>query len=298
MTPGWRIQAPGPDEAGPSNWIERSAALAVEAQGLGLYHAEDNLMADNFTETSSDLQNISQLISDRFRISPPVYADIFNPLLQEQVHNARAHQHPSDEIYSPTSPLHLVFSSSDSEAHSYNQANTVSRNPQIVLGFQCQSVFFSGKSRRNGALERSRSADSIFLFTGNEEQIRRKKRKKRYEEWDAKGGFTMRRFPLADASYAKALTDVSMARDMDVEVSFPSSSVDRKKRAAMVSPLDPTGDWSLKRSKTSSADLQTEPTVQPMEDDNMAMNFQLTVTGAELEDQRAVVDPPQPPSTQ
>lgn len=99
--------------------------------------------------------------------------------------------------------------------------------------------------------------DSILLFIGNENQIREKKRKKRYEEWDAKGAFTMRVNPLTDDTQAKALTNVSMARDMGVEASFVSGSSDRKKRVATTSPMDPKDEWTLKRSKTSSPNLQS-----------------------------------------
>lgn len=94
----------------------------------------------------------------------------------------------------------------------------------------------------------------------------------RYEEWDAKGGFSLRRFPTSADTYAKALTDVSMARDMGVEALFLSGSVERKKRGDTVSPMDPTGDWSLKRSRTSSPDIHTDAIAQAR-DDNMAMSF-------------------------
>ena len=181
-------------------------------------------------------------------------------MLQEQLGDTRAQENSNDAFYSPTSPLQLDFSASESDESSTAESMVTSQHQQIILGFQCQFVFFSGKSRRNGVLKRSRSAGSTFLFTGNEEKVRRAKRKKRYEEWDAKGGFSLRQFPTSADTYAKALTDVSMARDMGVEASFLSGSVERKKRGATVSPMDPTGDWSSKRSRTSSPDLHTDAT--------------------------------------
>lgn len=177
MTPGWHIQAPGPDEAGPSNWVECHAAAAVEAQGLGLYQAENYHVSDNFVENPPDLQNVSHLVNDRFRISPPVFADIFDPMLQEQLGDTKAQENSNDALYSPTSPLQLDFLASVSDESSTAEAMVTSQHQQIVLGFQCQSVFFSRKSRRNGVLKRNRSAGSTFLFTGNEEQVRRAKRK-------------------------------------------------------------------------------------------------------------------------
>ena len=105
VTHGWDIQPSAPDEAGPSNWIERNAAAAVVAQGLELYQAEAHLMPDNFVDSPPELQNISNLINERFRISPPVFAYIFNPMLQEQLGEDWAPQDPTAALYSPTSPL-------------------------------------------------------------------------------------------------------------------------------------------------------------------------------------------------
>lgn len=83
--------------------------------------------------------------------------------------------------------------------------------------------------RRGGPLDRSRSADSVFVFAGDAAQIRSKKRKKRYEEWDAKGGFNIRTGSSASSVQAKALTDVSMAMDIGVEVSVLNGVNDKKK---------------------------------------------------------------------
>lgn len=109
---------------------------------------------------------------------------------------------------------------------------------------------FSGKTLRDGILDRSRSADSVFIFAGDESQARCKKRKKRYEEWDAKGGFDIRISSSASSFQAKALTDVSMAMDMGVEATVLGWVIEKKKCSAATSPSDLKGDWSLKRSKT------------------------------------------------
>ena len=295
---GWHMQPPDPDEAGPSNWVERNAAAAVEAQGLGAYHSGDNQMSDNIADSPPDLEHLSNFINDRFRLSPPIFADVFNPLLQEQIGAGFAQQTPNAGIYSPTSPLNMVFSSSGSDDSNINQGTATSNNRQLMLGLKCHSSSFSGKRRRDGLLQRSCSVDSFFVFTGSEEEIRRKKRKKRYEEWDAKGGFILRRAPLSEDIHAKALTDISMACEMGVEASVFPNSVDRKKRVATASPLDLKGDWSLKRSKTSDTDLQSAATAQDMDYEHMELNFQLNVTSAEPAHSRDVVDPPQPPTAQ
>ena len=89
-----------------------------------------------------------------------------------------------------------------------------------------------------------------------------------------------------------------MAQDMGVEASFLSGSVDSKKRGAVVSPMDPSGEWSLKRSKPSSPELEADAIAQPMDAENTALSLQLTITFDEFEAERDVVDPPQPPLIQ
>lgn len=217
-------------------------------------------MKINNTDPMHDLQHISNFITNRFRISPPVFADVFNPLLQEQIGTGVEQATPTDELYSPTSPLQIYFSSYDSDEANDSRGLATPHNRQIVLGLQFTSTMFSGKRNRDGLLDRSQSADSVFLFTSTKHQIREKKRKKRYEEWDAKGDFIMWVSPLADDIQAKALTDVSMARDMGVEPTFPTSSADRKKRVVTTSLIDPKGDWNLKRNKTSSPTIQNAAT--------------------------------------
>ncbi|KMT08263.1 hypothetical protein BVRB_6g141910 [Beta vulgaris subsp. vulgaris] len=78
-------------------------------------------------------------------------------------------------------------------------------------------------------------------------------RKKRYEEWDAKGGFNYRVAEDSMSEHSKAITDASMAQDMGVMIDFLDGSFESKKRLAATSLMDPTGVWSLKRSKTASS---------------------------------------------
>lgn len=55
------------------------------------------------------------------------------------------------------------------------------------------------------------------------------------------------------SEHSKAITDASMAQDMGVMIDFLDGSFESKKRLAATSLMDPTGVWSLKRSKTASS---------------------------------------------
>lgn len=79
---GWAIQPPGPMEAGPSNWVERD--LQINS------HFEE---ADHAQHSPPELRSISNIINNLFRISPPIFADVFNPLLQEQNIQATDQEH-------------------------------------------------------------------------------------------------------------------------------------------------------------------------------------------------------------
>lgn len=137
------------------------------------------------------------------------------------------------------------------EEESMNAASpTLQRSPQLGLGFPCIVSGFSGKRLRDAVMDRGKSVDSWFVFAGDPQQVKKKKWLKKYKEWDVKGGFIVRSIsPLPD--YSKALTDISMAEAMGVQPVFLSGTPAHKKRSATTSPLDPTGDWSLKRTKTS-----------------------------------------------
>ena len=70
---GWALQAPGPMEAGPSNWMDRNLSdLEINI---------NNEAAERSPPSPPELRSISNMINNRFRISPPIFAYVFNPLL-------------------------------------------------------------------------------------------------------------------------------------------------------------------------------------------------------------------------
>lgn len=77
----------------------------------------------------------------------------------------------------------------------------------------------------------------------------------------------MRVNSVAESVQSKALTDISMPRDMGVEVNFVTASTDGKKRLAATSPPDTTGTWNLKHSKTVSSNSTTDEEMTPVTDD-------------------------------
>lgn len=192
----------------------------------GVLGHDDMIVAhqsDTYVGTSPDaelpeLQNINNLLNDRFRISPPLNANIFNPLLQvTHEQGTETVSSPSDEDYSPTSPLLYPLTDSDVDMD-YNTENEASSyDNQIVLGLPCTPAFLGGKRRRDGSPVRAYSAESFFIFSGTEDQIKQKKRKKKYEEWDAKGGFNILVPATAKNSSAKIITYLSMARELGVK---------------------------------------------------------------------------------
>ncbi|KMT04157.1 hypothetical protein BVRB_8g186060 isoform A [Beta vulgaris subsp. vulgaris] len=271
---GWAFHPPGPDEPGPSNWVERTMA----SQGMqGHDDRTVALLTDTYEGTNTNaelpgLQNINTLLNDRFRISPPLHADIFNPLLQvNHQQGTEMVSSPSDDEYSPTSPLLYPLTDSDADMDYNSENDESSYDNQIVLGFPCTPAFLGGKRRRDGSPARAYSAESFFLFSGTEDQIKHKKRKKQYEEWDAKGAFNILVPATAKNYSAKTITDLSMARELGVE---PGPQILSRKRPARVSPLEPSRNWNQKRSRTSSPDTQ----VTRAPDDSERMTLQLTLT--------------------
>lgn len=91
--------------------------------------------------------------------------------------DARNDSH-EDDLYSPTTPLQINFSSSESEEAEDIRVIDAPQNHQIVLGLPCNSSVFTGKRRRDGVLHRSRSAESFFMFAGTALQVRQKKGKR------------------------------------------------------------------------------------------------------------------------
>ena len=134
-------------------------------------------------------------------------------------------------------------------------------------------------------------------------QARITKKKRRLEEWDAKGGFTLWRKGSSLFS-AKAITDLSMAKLVGVEVDDGVMSKLHKKRSVTTGPPSPTATWSLKRIKCSPPEpVTTGDTVAvtrdcdtPMANNDTAEAGQLSVLPADVS--RDVTDPDQSPMDQ
>lgn len=109
---GWPIAPPGPQEAGPSNWVDRAHEQALnDLHGyldIGLHPQNQN--HSNSSNDPEELRNISHIINSRFRISPPPFADLFNPLLQDhrRFNGAINNDENLEDCYSLTSPLDIL----------------------------------------------------------------------------------------------------------------------------------------------------------------------------------------------
>lgn len=161
----------------------------------------------------------------------------------------------SDDNYSPTTPLDIEFTDTkDAEFQVVHDAEVTSagdmNQPPIVLALPAQGLI-TAEPRGSETPVCASSMDSVIQMTGLDEKTKITKKKKKYEAWDTNGGFSLRCRTKKDLTIAKTITDVSMARALGVE---PSKEITSrvKKRPATVSPLDTTGEWSLKRSKSCS----------------------------------------------
>lgn len=75
--------------------------------------------------------------------------------------------------------MQLNFNSTNShDVHDYSDS-VLLNDRQMVLGLQCTLDWFSRKGRRDGNLDRSQSVEIFFLFSGDDNQVQVKKRKKR-----------------------------------------------------------------------------------------------------------------------
>lgn len=172
----------------------------------------------------------------------------------------------------------------------------------IVLALPITSAMFSGKSRSKGQLTRAISVESSMRVLTGQEQTRLMRRKKRYEEWDAKGGFSLRIDGAKDGTVAKSITDAFMARALGVEPGTMITSRLMKKRAASTSPMESSGDWSLKRNKSVSSHELEQPNtaVHPEEDQDMDVDGMGSTGshGSQVDPQKSgAVDPSQPQSS-
>lgn len=238
---------PRPDEAGPSHWFQRNPSRPSTPE---------------WEHEPPELQNISTLIHSRFRISPPLVADPLNPLLQISPRRApvQLNQH-EDELYSPTTPLDLgglpfanTLADRSQELLSHTTQPSSAVRDQQALGLQVR-LEFPGKRRRDWLHDRSQSVSSYLGPTTDVIMDRDARQKRRLDEWDSKGGFTISGRQNGPLFNAKALTDVSMARKLGVNADVTTFVASPKKRAATTSPLCSTAIWSLKRSRGSPEDL-------------------------------------------
>lgn len=150
------------------------------------------------------LQNISALINERFRISPTITQDPFRPQLVS----------PQEELYSPTSPFNI--STMDPVTSSSTAASMLTQQvpQQSGTNLQTHSRLFSGKKRRKSPLGRSHSFDSMLLPYADVIQAREKHRRRRLEDWEVKGAFTLW-LPGHVAHFSsKAITDTLLAKDL------------------------------------------------------------------------------------
>ena len=231
---GWKMRAPpAPDEPGPSNWQTRSLSPPTASR-----HEPILAQSEDF-EDPAPLHNISQLINDRFRVSPLPLQD---PL-------SRTGTAPTEELYSPSSPLLLsqlgLSSSDDHQSPMAVQQSTL----QLVQGLPSHLSMFGGKKRRNGHLTHSHSHESVLPDDDNIEISRQKRRCRRLENREAKGAFNIWRPPPHIRFISKAITDTSLARALGVEPGETITSQLKKKRAAFSSPESASHTWFGKRTK-------------------------------------------------
>lgn len=91
-------------------------------------------------------------------------------------------------------------------------------------------------------------------------QYKARKKKRRIEAWDAKGGFTIWDSTAPSDYKAKAITDVSLAQALGVEVGPEITSCRDKKRTARCSPQSDGAEWITKRNKTTNSKQVTGKT--------------------------------------
>ena len=259
---GWPIEPPGPQEAGPSNWVDRAQEQALnEMHGileLGLDH--QNLSFSNSSNEPDELRNISHIINSRFRISPPPFADFFNPLLQEtgRVNGETLHSDHQRECYSPTSPLDFIPLTDDRGSPSEtNTQRSYHEGTMRTLSLELPDsvAMFTGKRRRDASYYKSQSLDSYLRLGDDDFQARSKRKKRRMEEWDAKGGFTIPRGPNDTPMRSKAITDEEMALTFGVTPDGNLLAHKGNKRMAGSSPQQRISKWFNKKIK----DISTKP---------------------------------------
>lgn len=277
---GWQMRAPpAPDEAGPSDWMR----------------LDPNPRASPTTEREPpELQRISALINSRFRISPPLFADPFNPALSSH-HDGEVHQGPGLHIetgqYSSTSPLDWE------EMSSSTARNTPVQPSSAGLVQTTPSSAFQGKSRRDPVIGRAQSLASLFLSGTDVAQTLLVRKRRRLEDWDAKGGFNLWHRDKKRAFSSKAISDADMANLLGVEVEDCITSRAPQKRAARASPPVSAERWSPKRSKLTIEEPSPSIAVlRPTAATAAIASTPLLHSKNSNNGSRAVVGPDQPPT--
>lgn len=74
----------GLNEVGPSNWMDRNLEMDQHGMDMGRNIVAEAEMHHNSPNSPTDLGLLSNIITNRFRISPLLFADVFNLFLQEQ----------------------------------------------------------------------------------------------------------------------------------------------------------------------------------------------------------------------
>lgn len=294
---GWPITPPGPQEAGPSNWVGRAHERAVN-ELYGSYEPENTtqefIPLSESSNEPTELRNISNLINQRFRLSPPLFADTFNPMLLQN--NQLGH---SDEDYSPTSPLDINLSMDVSPPSTESITNHHQNvNPrQVVLGIPVTASMFTGKRRRDAPSAQSQSFDSFFKFDGDEFQARFIRQKKKLEDWDAKGGFNVVGRHKNDRVRSKAITDIEMATAFGVELDGFIRHSKSGKRLAAASPNQHISYWNQKKNKKCSTPPMLDTPDHDTTGSDMLVHLSLAIGRSSNESVREVVDPNQPPKS-
>ena len=293
---GWSLQPPAPDEAGPSNWVARNLQIAtMQVQEMLDSSTQQGFLGSALVGEPQERRSTSSPVHDRSHMPSLSIAATTNHPLQVTHNEEPQIQHHDGVPYSPTSPLQLNMQDSASDMRTEIVGDTSTVESQLVLAPQRTSEMFTGKKRRNGNHNRTQSVESYFIFAGDEDQVRRKKRKKRYEEWDAKGGFSLRRPQSTGSFLTKTITDISMAETFEVDPGGFASTRMSKKRIARTSPMESTGNWSLKRSRSNSSSSPVASRVGDHDTEGMECHFSLVVTIADENAEREVVGPSQPP---
>lgn len=290
----------------PTNWQDRAHAQATngfhQSQEVG-FNAQQHTLDDSSHEPD-ELRNISRIINNRFRISPPPVADYFNPILQgthltQDIPNERE---ADDALYSPTLPLDILHISNETRPTTdtmYDNVQSDGSGPKIVLALPVSATMFLGKKRRDASNSKSQSLHSYFCFGGDVFQAKLKRQKRKMEECDAKGGFIIPGAPYSKRMPGKTITDVEMAMVFGFERDRQITRHLKGKRLACASPEQPIADRNQKKNKELA--IHISPSIETVEqhhtDLDEVVHLGLAMDISHANNKRDVVDPHQPPTS-